>query len=805
MKTKEQLIDDLFTGAITGNLELVKKSLDAGINPDTKNEGGITPLMITINQGHDKLVKILLERGADIHQENSEGISPIYIAAQIGYLKIFQDLDAATLFRKTNKNYPTLCVAADSGRTDVVEELLNKGVDINSKGTDGRSALFCAAEIGNCAMAKLLLERGVDANKADNEKNITPLLIATQYGYYDMVEVLLEHNAKTNLSDINGITPLYIAAQNGNYRLAELLLGKGAEIDSPNKRGATPLYIAAQNGFFKIVELLLDQGAKIELANNEGVTPFLAAIAMGKADVLKVLLNKILGIENQEREVKLTIKDIVNRPLTVQNQIFTPLQLAFYFNNEASIKYLLEIGADPLLKDEFGVAPIDLITEEKSLEIVKNHQAFEEFKKKVEEKIKFAEDILESMPKPKPSQKTSRSRVTDQPDQKIDRNKIQVIMDDKAIILTYTQRSSKGAGKEVKFEIQLNALNLKNTDSELQKFIIEKVIGNIPNFNNASYKAAVTKRSTASNPQSIPKDKQEQSTKPPLSIKDKISAIESKIATLRPQGSEHITQTSSDLIGNIVGILKSFGQDGLATNLSDDQDITKGNFPKLFFIFRAKLINELRKENGDLLGACSDTKKTNVVLKTKEEIAQKQDSLNNLVTSIQTLCINKFAEIQTDATYEQLNAMEKFLSIPPLQLKSKEVAEKASTKSPVKDKKTHQEINPRVQIGEEAIDLDHKRKIIHDGVEYFLYCPDDILDEANEETKASFIAELEKCGSFARSEGDNGVKLIDYPVYEIKINGNQRILGVLTKQDQEGKNINVINFSEYCDKAHGAD
>lgn len=62
----------------------------------------------------------------------------------------------------------------------------------------------------------------------------------------------------------DGATALFIAAQNGHLRILEVLLEHGAKTDAARTDGATPLWIASQMGHDHIVRRLLRAGAKVD-------------------------------------------------------------------------------------------------------------------------------------------------------------------------------------------------------------------------------------------------------------------------------------------------------------------------------------------------------------------------------------------------------------------------------------------------------------------------------------------------------------------------------------------------------------
>jgi hypothetical protein len=93
------------------------------------------------------------------------------------------------------------------------------------------------------------------------------------------------------------------------------------------------------------------------------------------------------------------------------------------------------------------------------------------------------------------------------------------------------------------------------------------------------------------------------------------------------------------------------------------------------------------------------------------------------------------------------------------------------------------------------------------GLKYFIHCPEELLSGLDRATENKFRNALNGKDRFARSEGENGIKHVGDSVVELKIRGNQRILGLAYHdiRDQDGEKINVIKLSEYCPHSHDSD
>lgn len=117
--------------------------------------------------------------------------------------------------------------AASMDMLDLVQFLIVKGADTNSKSIIDQTALYRAAERGHIDIVKYLSPR--------TQKNIlasckwTPLHVAAISGYPHVVGHLLEAGFDRDAQDEVGRTALAIAVEAGKSEVIKLLLEKGAQ------------------------------------------------------------------------------------------------------------------------------------------------------------------------------------------------------------------------------------------------------------------------------------------------------------------------------------------------------------------------------------------------------------------------------------------------------------------------------------------------------------------------------------------------------------------------------------------------
>lgn len=117
--------------------------------------------------------------------------------------------------------------AAGAGRLDTVQNLLNQGVDANSKNSGERTALMAAAANGNVRTVRALLASGADAGLQD-ARGRTALMEASAFGYFDVVTLLITVGVDVNAKDKAGNSALSMATKGKYQKVVELLGEAGA-------------------------------------------------------------------------------------------------------------------------------------------------------------------------------------------------------------------------------------------------------------------------------------------------------------------------------------------------------------------------------------------------------------------------------------------------------------------------------------------------------------------------------------------------------------------------------------------------
>jgi hypothetical protein len=164
---------------IRGDYQYVRDFLEAGNDPNVPykfySERKL-PLFVAIKERNFRIVKLLLDRGADPYFGNKQEFSALHVAAAMG-------------------------------DTNIVRELLRRGMNANTKDADGTAPINVA-----------------------NSLHVT--------------ELLLEHGADPNNKKWNGDTPLHQAVSDQSKWIVRALINADADVSIRNSNGETPLQLA---------------------------------------------------------------------------------------------------------------------------------------------------------------------------------------------------------------------------------------------------------------------------------------------------------------------------------------------------------------------------------------------------------------------------------------------------------------------------------------------------------------------------------------------------------------------------------
>ncbi|GFU11197.1 ankyrin-3 [Nephila pilipes] len=319
---------------------LLKYKIDSSI----EDASVFSLLHSAILRGNTKVVEIILDREINIDNNLSpEGYTALHIAAEIGKADLVNLLimKKADVESKNDLDLTPLHLAVANGHLEVVKTLILKGAKVNSRAITDQTALHYATQKCYEEIVKFLLDHQADLNALDLN-GFAPLSNAALQGYVTVAETLLKNNTLVNIDIDLGPNPLHLAAGNGHYDLVKLLLSYGASIDHKDENMRTALHCCIIKGHFDIVELLVKRGADIEAKDFRGRTPLHMAVNKGYYEISKFLISKGAYIYSKDASDSTALSESI---IQGHDEIMKLLLL-----NEADVRDEDDINVTSILK-----------------------------------------------------------------------------------------------------------------------------------------------------------------------------------------------------------------------------------------------------------------------------------------------------------------------------------------------------------------------------------------------------------------------------------------------------------------------
>jgi len=316
--THSQNLQEQFTKAVRfGNIRVLQACIDDGADVNKTANNGITTLMEAVARGYSEIVKDLIAAGFDVNETDNartaflyaiEGGNSTIVAAienwrinhvALSPMSIFgQHIDhLITSAIRISSNlsesgedidYIKFIVSSMLGRTDLINDFIRAGGDVNKVCHNGGTALMFAAAQGQTEIVKDFISAGADVNRA-NKGGYTALMFAALKGHsenYDMVKILIESGAMTNkmnaallkdvpipirtiLDNFQASHPVIIAIQENRVNIRAITKRNAQE---KTEAGYTALMAAFANDNMKLVQKLLLCGADIYAQDAYGRT-----------------------------------------------------------------------------------------------------------------------------------------------------------------------------------------------------------------------------------------------------------------------------------------------------------------------------------------------------------------------------------------------------------------------------------------------------------------------------------------------------------------------------------------------------
>jgi uncharacterized protein len=365
-----------------------------------------TPLIDAVKAGDQSAVQRLLKQRADVNAAETDGTTALHWAVRADDRDTVSLLlkNGAKTNAVNRYGVMPLQLAATNGSAAVARLLLDAGAPPNTANPEGETVLMTAARAGSVETVQLLASRGADVDARESWFGESALMWAAAENHADVVRTLVKLGAQVNARARvvaapelefpksggpnmpfarGGWTALMYAAREGTIDAARVLIDLGADpnlvalpqttdvsltdeirLGIDKHIGTTALVYAVINAHFDLAAMLLEHGADPNIADHTGMAALYAAVEWNTLQWVQSrpapiwrdrldgvgLIGRLLahGADPNATLISTPPKISLDPGATLNfGKGATPLMRAARTNDVASMRLLLDWGADP--------------------------------------------------------------------------------------------------------------------------------------------------------------------------------------------------------------------------------------------------------------------------------------------------------------------------------------------------------------------------------------------------------------------------------------------------------------------------
>ncbi|CAM9237349.1 unnamed protein product [Ectocarpus sp. 12 AP-2014] len=261
------MANELHLAVLAGSIERTLAVLATGsVDIDQGDAAGATPLMMAAVKGNAHIVEILLRKGANVSMVDNGGVTALHFSAEQGLVvavaKLLARAGADLEAKITTTRHTPLHLAALYGRSEMVGALIEAGANPDSRVPSGATALHMAVVKGHLDMLRELIRGKANPSLINTDPPeylpTVPLDLAAEYGHSDMVRELVQEFGVKGCDVANdGQLALRAAARKQHLDVMTILTEAGV-VDTAGLAFCS----AAANGREESVKFLLRQRCK---------------------------------------------------------------------------------------------------------------------------------------------------------------------------------------------------------------------------------------------------------------------------------------------------------------------------------------------------------------------------------------------------------------------------------------------------------------------------------------------------------------------------------------------------------------
>jgi ankyrin repeat protein len=266
----------LHGAAIGGNLDAIRLICShyddddvSGIRINCLHTGN-SALHFAAQYGHREAVQFFLDADFKPDERNKFAQTPLFLAASAGHTDVVKALLELDYARAEAKMFgPEASQMSDEEYLEMQSPI----VDVDADDYRGRTPMGIAVQRGFFDVVERLMWRGeLEINHRNAEEHgMTYLMTAASIGHEAIFDHLLGHiDIKKRLKDGSGHGLLKHAAVGGNENIVcKVLSWRNVNVNLRGEDDSTPIMWAALYGHESIVKLLIEHGAAVDLVTRQ--------------------------------------------------------------------------------------------------------------------------------------------------------------------------------------------------------------------------------------------------------------------------------------------------------------------------------------------------------------------------------------------------------------------------------------------------------------------------------------------------------------------------------------------------------
>jgi len=286
-KAKQKMFNSLFTAALEGDVQKIRLLVEQGADLNGSLLNDWGLAHALALKGLTHILEELLDKGLNIQSEGPNEILPIQLAARSSNLSTIKWFIEKGSTVRSLDDLDLLHHVADGNIEKLADEFRNCQLQ-------KKDDIF----LNQTTISKYLIDEHHLDVSTKNADSWTPLHLAARNGNTVLMSLLITNGADPNSYGSLDKTPLHEAISNGHLDAVKLLVLKGVDLKAPDRSyAACPMRTAVEHGHIHIMEYLIDKGIDY-LKGNQGVDLVSCAVDSLQLYVIKWYSHRMIGIKN---------------------------------------------------------------------------------------------------------------------------------------------------------------------------------------------------------------------------------------------------------------------------------------------------------------------------------------------------------------------------------------------------------------------------------------------------------------------------------------------------------------------------